>query len=622
MAATLEAPRSVASVASPGDISLDTMLPDLLRAHPAVRTVFDRYGLRGCGGPHGPVESIGFFARTHGVDTTRILTEIDTAIRTAPIGAVPATSLKPALADVLYRRYFTAGIVAVLTAGATWGVWLLFKLAMAGRFTALPIQEINSHGHAQIYGWVGLFIMGFAYQAFPRIWHTDLAWPRLAVAALVSMLAGLVIRTVGMVLPGSAAVAPSLIGGSLEILSILIFVTQILATFFRSKAKYEPYVGFVVAALVFFVAQAFLDVWHTHRTLTAPYLGKLLWQIATWQAPLRDLQIHGLALLMILGVCLRMLPPLYGVPATSVRRASIALGLLVAAVIAEAVLFVGYRWTNNHMLAASLMLPWLVLTVGVAMVVLPWKLWRKFENADRSAKFIKAAYAWLAFSLVMLLLLPVWQAATKIPFSHAYYGAIRHAITVGFISLMIMGFAAKVVPTLNGLDVHKLSGLWGPFLLLNVGCFLRVTTQTLTDIDPFFYKVIGVSGCLEVTAIAWWGLGLVKIMRDGKRALALEAAAAENAEPECPSNAAPVVQLSIKGRKSAAMTVTPQTRVVEIYENHPQTQAIFDRYGFGLLRNPVMRKTVARNVTVAQATSMHSVPTAEFVAALNEVIAK
>ena len=56
----------------------------------------------------------------------------------------------------------------------------------------------------------------------------------------------------------------------------------------------------------------------------------------------------------------------------------------------------------------------------------------------------------------MLLMLPVYQTATGIKFSHAYYGAIRHAITVGFISLMIMGMAAKVVPTLNGLDPRKL----------------------------------------------------------------------------------------------------------------------------------------------------------------------
>ena len=58
------------------EVALETMLPDLLRAHPAARAVFDRYGLSGCGGRHGPVESVGFFARTHGVDERRLLDEL------------------------------------------------------------------------------------------------------------------------------------------------------------------------------------------------------------------------------------------------------------------------------------------------------------------------------------------------------------------------------------------------------------------------------------------------------------------------------------------------------------------------------------------------------------------
>jgi hypothetical protein len=43
--------------------------------------------------------------------------------------------------------------------------------------------------------------------------------------------------------------------------------------------------------------------------------------------------------------------------------------------------------------------------------------------------------------------------------SHAFYGATRHAITVGFISLMIVGVSSKVVPTLNGVDVKTLAAM-------------------------------------------------------------------------------------------------------------------------------------------------------------------
>src|SRR5215471_13012303 len=71
----------------------DLLLPDLIRARPEARMVLDRYGLRGCGGPLGPYESIRFFARAHGVDEARLLDELDRAIaapRSQPLEAATA----------------------------------------------------------------------------------------------------------------------------------------------------------------------------------------------------------------------------------------------------------------------------------------------------------------------------------------------------------------------------------------------------------------------------------------------------------------------------------------------------------------------------------------------------
>ena len=147
-------------------LSLETMIPELLRAHPQARDVLDNYGLRGCGGRQGPAETVGSFARTHGVDAQRLLTELRAT------SSKPVADFRPApagIADTIYRRYFLGAIVLILTAGASWGAWLLWQIGFAGKFTGISIHHVNAHGHAQIYGWVGLFVMGFAYQAFPRM---------------------------------------------------------------------------------------------------------------------------------------------------------------------------------------------------------------------------------------------------------------------------------------------------------------------------------------------------------------------------------------------------------------------------------------------------------------------
>src|SRR5690349_11493028 len=87
-------------------INPDLPLPELLRAHPEVRMVFDRYGLHGCGGPLGPYESIRFFARAHGIEERRLLHELERAIA-APQSPTHGTATAPdvpAIVDTIYRR--------------------------------------------------------------------------------------------------------------------------------------------------------------------------------------------------------------------------------------------------------------------------------------------------------------------------------------------------------------------------------------------------------------------------------------------------------------------------------------------------------------------------------------
>jgi hypothetical protein len=186
----------------------------------------------------------------------------------------------------------------------------------------------------------------------------------------------------------------------------------------------------------------------------------------------------------------------------------------------------------------------------------------------------------------------------SLPFSHAYHGAVRHAITVGFISTMIMGFAGKVVPTLNGIDVRRLSKLTGPFLLVNLGCLLRVALQALTDWSAGIYPLLGISGTLEVAGLAWWGLGLVGIIARGQRA------AGDLEQPRSPR----------------PQQIGGHHRVAEVLEWFPETESVLLNHGFTAIRQPLLRQTVARQVTLAQAANMRGVPLDVLVAALNRAI--
>jgi hypothetical protein len=447
-------------------------IPDLLRVAPEVRAVLDGYGLRGCGGKTGPAESLGFFARAHDVPVERLLREIREHL-TGWLDSSPndkgIRQESAQLADVIYRPFFKAGIAVVLTLGAAWGAYLLLRIGLTGRFSAAGLHEVNAHGHAQIFGWVGLFVMGFAYQAFPRFKHASLAFPGLALTSLGLMLVGIVGRSVGEPLAGTLAWAgPIAIASAwLEVAAIGLFVWVILATWRAAGKGLAFYDYYILAALGWFGVQAIAEAVYLAATLGVASREELLALVATWQGAIRDVQIHGFALLMILGVSQRILHHFYGSPAPS-RRLSVAalicLNLAITGEVTGLILMRSMGGTWAALWYGSVLL----LTGAVVALVWNWRVFGRSPEADSSLKFLRAAYVWLLISLGMLVLLPAYQffllprlAPASEAATLAYYGAIRHAITVGFISLMIVGVAARVVPTLNGVDIRRLTALWG-----------------------------------------------------------------------------------------------------------------------------------------------------------------
>jgi len=185
--------------------------------------------------------------------------------------------------------------------------------------------------------------------------------------------------------------------------------------------------------------------------------------------------------------------------------------------------------------------------------------------------------------------------AAQTGFSHAYYGAIRHAITVGFVSLMIVGVASKVVPTLNGVDVRALSSLWAPFVLLNVGCSLRVFGQVVTDLTPDAFPFAGVSGLLEVTGLALWGWHLGRLMLGWR-----PTEAGADAHPLLPDQ-----------------PIDAQHCVGEVLDRYPKLLPIFLAFGFKPLASAWLRNTVARRVTIARACQLIGVDAEGLLSQLN-----
>jgi hypothetical protein len=353
---------------------------------------------------------------------------------------------------------------------------------------------------------------------------------------------------------------------------------------------------YVVAALGWFALQACWDLALLYLTTTAASPSVLIERVAAYQPPLRDFQVLGFAGFMILGVAQRFLPGMYGLPKVPERLSLWLLPPLAAGVLGHATFSI-LRWRLDQPAFswAAYGFTWL-FALAALLLTARFGLLRSCPEADRSFKFYRAALIWFYVSLTLMVLTPLFLAWSGQEFSHAYSGASRHAITVGFISLMILGVAAKVVPTLAGADPARLPALWLPFGLVNFGCALRVVFQILTDFSSRAFPVAGISGLLEVTGIAVWGVGLWRLM-----------AAQPQSEP-------------LDRQSQRPLMVTPDMRVGWLLRAAPETLAVFLDHQFLPLASPVLRNTLARSISIREACRLRGVDLWSLLDDLNQTL--
>ncbi len=568
------------------------MVPAILSRYPACRKVFDRYGLQGCGGPLGPAETLEFFARAHRVDEARLIRELEEAAREGPAASL-ACNFGPA--DTIYRRFFKAGIATMFTFGCVLGAINLAMMAARHQLASLDMRAVTwAHAHAQVAGWVTFFVMGFAYQAIPRFKFTPLWGPRLAVWSLPVMAVALTSRTLADIwITNDAWSVTGRIAGAAEMTVVALFAWIITQTIRKSKEPSEPYEKFLFAALAWMVAAFAFDLWIF--TESSGIRGYNAWVrfIGLWDAPWRDAQLLGFAGGMILGVSQRFLPFIYGFREVRGGTSRLVFYLWNLSVAGNILAYAMLIRTRRPAWGVALELSILGLFAAVAVLVRAFRLFSARVQADRSLPFLRASFGWALVALALFALLPAYTAARHVVFSHAYFGGYRHAFTVGFISMMIVGVSSKVVPVLGGLAPAGVRPLRLAFWLLNVGNGMRVLFQILTDTQPWAFPVMAVSAWVEVTGLTIWAVDLWRSMNQAPQSCAV----------------------------SERVSLDAQTKVADVIDCYPETLPVFLQFGFTLIDNPVARRVFARSISVEQACRLKHVDCTQFLETLRASVA-
>src|SRR5215467_321648 len=69
----------------------------------------------------------------------------------------------------LLMAYAVTGLLFMLLPGTFLGVWNLFSISSQHQSGSVSPAWIQAHGHAQIFGWIGTYIIGIGFYSIPKL---------------------------------------------------------------------------------------------------------------------------------------------------------------------------------------------------------------------------------------------------------------------------------------------------------------------------------------------------------------------------------------------------------------------------------------------------------------------
>lgn len=402
----------------------------------------------------------------------------------APEGQKPFTLVTP-----LLRAALLLGAAGGFVLASVLSLSLALKLPLGSWWSAVA----QAHGHLQIYGWAGLFVLGVAFHFLPRLRGAPLRWPRAIPWLLAVLVIALVLRGLSqplLALDGSAWGAPVLwrsllvTSSVLEMLALGGVVALLAGTMLRRGApalrarpalwSVWPFLLCAIGSLGLSALVNLANVIGAIQAAGASYAGLMP---AVGDGANVLLGLFGFLVPMALAMSARALPMYAGLdafprrvlwPAALAYCAGLALalvgstnafapstilgqlgGLGLAILGAVLVIFIALF---ARLMAGRGRLPQRVRTLAPAPEQAARSYARKVANERTTfgpyVALIGSAYGWALLAGLLLLLDGIALALGGTP--PVTLDAPRHSVAIGFIALLLAGVSARMIPGFSG----------------------------------------------------------------------------------------------------------------------------------------------------------------------------
>lgn len=488
--------------------------------YPACQEVLRRYGeLDRPGIKFGHLEPLARFAKRIGVESDRLLIELAAA---ANVGTAPDS----ANSRNVHRPFIVMALATTLSIGAGWGAWLLWQIGHAESFHAAATGSVVAHGEAQLWGFIAPFVIGIALRYLPVATSQSAVSMGLARLILGLLLCAIVSAYIWALIPTEAFWLGPTSGAS--VLTAAVIYLSIVARYVAGKLRLA-WARFVICSASWLCLWALYAVWLRSNFATSGP-GAFAESV---RLRMLELAVFGFALNSIYGFGLRLLPGFLGIGSPTSALVELAF------------------WLHNVGAAVLIAseIPWAraagagAVAVGAVLYVLGMRGLRGRaapEHVDRAApsrpeigerflrRYMQLAFLWLLASLAMLAASGAHVAWLSVPASHSFIGAARHALTVGFMTTLILGVAQRLLPVL-GQTLLAWPALVRPiFVFIAIGNLLRVTTELATSSWMLAYRIMPFSALFELTALALFGANCLRTLWPRRDLLLCKGVVGEN----------------------------------------------------------------------------------------------
>jgi len=392
--------------------------------------------------------------------------------------------------------YISSGLFFMLLPGTFLGVWNLLAISSRRAMSSVSPTWVQAHGHAQIFGWIGTFILGIGFYSIPklrRIHPLDLSvvwvtWGLWTSGVALRWMTNVYQWHWRMLLPLSAA---------LELAAFVIFFRTISGHRPQDsgKERLEEWIFVVIAGSIGLLLALLVNLGATlflARSGTSPEVP------ASFDQSFLVLQTWGFLVPFVWGFSAKWLPAFLGLGPVKDRVLLLAVALNSLGVLAA--------FTSRPRVAAIFLLAGMTFAVhALGLFELPERP-AKVRGAHSSfPAFVRIAYIWALVAAG----LGIWAASLIRP--QGIWGASRHALTAGFLATMVFAIGQRVIPAFAGRLLFSTKLMLMSLLLLTAGCLLRVSAEILAY-QGFYHSAwswLPISALAEMTAVTVFATNLI-----------------------------------------------------------------------------------------------------------------